>query len=66
MVTNKAAIKRFTTSLKGNYGVYLPKRFQCLHCAYAAPSNADLKKHNLTHTGERPHGCHICGRRFLL
>ncbi|GFU33585.1 hypothetical protein NPIL_226091 [Nephila pilipes] len=49
-----------------NITTKIQHRFQCIYCSYGTASNADLKKHHLTHTGERPHACHICGRRFSL
>lgn len=46
-----------------NLGSAVPE-FQCSWCFYSTPFKADLKKHILTHTGERPYSCHVCGRRF--
>jgi len=44
------------------------KRFQCLafRCHMAFDKQNALKQHMLTHTGERPHECDICRRRFSL
>ncbi|GFQ99341.1 zinc finger protein [Trichonephila clavata] len=40
--------------------------FPCDQCFYSAISKADLVKHYRKHTGERPHCCEFCGRRFSL
>ncbi|GIY06425.1 hypothetical protein CEXT_150621 [Caerostris extrusa] len=42
------------------------RRFKCLFCKYTTDFANDLRKHNLTHTGERHYKCEICGKRFVL
>ncbi|XP_064809594.1 zinc finger protein 770-like [Oncorhynchus masou masou] len=37
---------------------------QCLACLKCFPSPSKLQRHMLTHTGQRPFGCHTCGKRF--
>ncbi|CAH1256669.1 SYCP3 [Branchiostoma lanceolatum] len=40
------------------------KQFKCPHCSYSTDLSKDLKRHMLTHTGERPHKCLTCGKGF--
>lgn len=47
-------------------GEGLSKRFSCPHCSYATDQKGDFRRHELIHTGEKPHQCHICNRRFTL
>ncbi|XP_042912087.1 gastrula zinc finger protein XlCGF49.1 [Parasteatoda tepidariorum] len=42
------------------------KSFDCQLCSYKSPYRWYLKRHLLTHTGERPHACHMCNQRFAL
>lgn len=37
---------------------------QCPYCSYSTTAKGRLRDHILTHTGERPHPCPHCGRRF--
>ncbi|XP_034381478.1 zinc finger protein 850-like isoform X2 [Cyclopterus lumpus] len=37
---------------------------QCRACLKCFPSVSKLQRHTLTHTGQRPFGCEICGKRF--
>ncbi|XP_042356816.1 zinc finger protein Xfin-like [Plectropomus leopardus] len=37
---------------------------QCHACLKCFPSISKLKRHVMTHTGQRPFGCEICGKRF--
>ncbi|XP_042233656.1 broad-complex core protein isoforms 1/2/3/4/5-like isoform X15 [Homarus americanus] len=39
------------------------KVHQCLHCAYKTPDFNRLKRHHLTHTGEKPYSCPYCSYR---
>ncbi|KAF8794137.1 Transcription factor YY2 like protein [Argiope bruennichi] len=41
-------------------------RFSCPHCTYSTNLKGDFKRHQLTHTGEKPHECTFCGKRFSL
>ncbi|XP_036398177.1 zinc finger protein 770-like [Megalops cyprinoides] len=37
---------------------------QCAMCLKYFPTPSKLQRHFLIHTGQRPFGCHICGKRF--
>ncbi|XP_071758323.2 uncharacterized protein LOC139914034 [Centroberyx gerrardi] len=37
---------------------------QCHACSKNFPSLSKLQRHMLTHTGQRPFGCQMCGKRF--
>uniref|UniRef100_A0A8C4E9K1 C2H2-type domain-containing protein n=1 Tax=Dicentrarchus labrax TaxID=13489 RepID=A0A8C4E9K1_DICLA len=37
---------------------------QCHTCLKCFPSVSKLQRHILTHTGQRPFGCEVCGKRF--
>ncbi|KDQ17462.1 hypothetical protein BOTBODRAFT_29643 [Botryobasidium botryosum FD-172 SS1] len=40
------------------------KKHRCVGCDNVFERPSSLKQHMLSHTGERPHPCQICGRRF--
>lgn len=40
-------------------------RFTCDECGRAFSKMDFLKRHIMTHTGERPHSCEVCGRCFI-
>ena len=39
-------------------------RFQCQTCNSCFPVLSQLKRHQRSHTGEKPYKCHYCGRAF--
>uniref|UniRef100_A0A182J9Y1 C2H2-type domain-containing protein n=1 Tax=Anopheles atroparvus TaxID=41427 RepID=A0A182J9Y1_ANOAO len=39
--------------------------FKCTHCNRSFGKKESLKRHIMTHTGERPHECTTCGKRFI-
>ncbi|XP_051947557.1 zinc finger protein 740-like isoform X1 [Xyrauchen texanus] len=46
-------------------GSQVQKNFICEHCYSAFRSSYHLKRHILTHTGEKPFGCDMCDMRFI-
>ncbi|XP_070776823.1 zinc finger protein 572 [Enoplosus armatus] len=41
-----------------------PSKHQCHTCLKCFPSVSKLQRHMMTHTGQRPFGCEMCGKRF--
>ena len=46
------------------YAPGVKKTFQCELCSYTCPRRSNLDRHMKSHTDERPHKCHLCGRAF--
>lgn len=44
--------------------IMLKKHFLCPYCGKSFERVGHLERHKLIHTGEKPYGCEICGRRF--
>ena len=45
--------------------VFAPTRtYFCSRCNLECSSRYHLRTHERTHTGDRPYGCNVCGRRF--
>ncbi|XP_027001073.1 zinc finger protein 740b isoform X3 [Tachysurus fulvidraco] len=49
----------------GSLNSHVQKNFICEHCYGAFRSSYHLKRHILTHTGEKPFGCDMCDMRFI-
>nr|XP_023654633.1 zinc finger protein 740-like [Paramormyrops kingsleyae] len=49
----------------GDCPLKVQKNFICEHCYGAFRSSYHLKRHILTHTGEKPFPCDVCDMRFI-
>ncbi|XP_066564574.1 zinc finger protein 740 [Amia ocellicauda] len=49
----------------GDCPLKVQKNFICEHCYGAFRSSYHLKRHILTHTGEKPFACDVCDMRFI-
>ncbi|KAH9380591.1 hypothetical protein HPB48_020371 [Haemaphysalis longicornis] len=38
--------------------------YVCPYCSRLFPQKNELKRHIMSHSGERPHACRVCGQRF--
>uniref|UniRef100_A0A3Q3B0E3 C2H2-type domain-containing protein n=1 Tax=Kryptolebias marmoratus TaxID=37003 RepID=A0A3Q3B0E3_KRYMA len=45
--------------------VHIGVRYSCTTCGKQFMKETSLKRHELLHTGERPHQCTVCGKTFL-
>ena len=45
-------------------GVGSGRTFECPHCGQTFPSTYRLKRHQISHTGERPYRCSQCDATF--
>ncbi|RZC38970.1 translational activator GCN1-like, partial [Asbolus verrucosus] len=41
------------------------RRFPCNYCEMKFTTSGNLKRHVMTHTGERPHVCEFCGKGYI-
>ncbi|CAB1423830.1 unnamed protein product [Pleuronectes platessa] len=52
-------------SMDDDSSLKVQKNFICDHCYGAYRSSYHLKRHILTHTGEKPYACDACDMRFI-
>ncbi|XP_074786561.1 LOW QUALITY PROTEIN: uncharacterized protein LOC141972566 [Athene noctua] len=41
------------------------KKYMCEYCGKVYPSGSELRRHQRSHTGERPYKCQDCGKSFM-
>ncbi|GAA6097055.1 zinc finger protein 740b isoform X1 [Tachysurus ichikawai] len=64
-VREKVQVEIPEPSDDGSLNSHVQKNFICEHCYGAFRSSYHLKRHILTHTGEKPFGCDMCDMRFI-
>ncbi|KAF5897437.1 zinc finger protein, partial [Clarias magur] len=64
-VREKVQVEIPEPSDDGSLNSQVQKNFICEHCYGAFRSSYHLKRHILTHTGEKPFGCDMCDMRFI-
>lgn len=40
--------------------------YYCPYCTYSTDRKPNIKRHKLTHTGQRPFQCSLCGHKFSM
>ncbi|CAL1274923.1 unnamed protein product [Larinioides sclopetarius] len=43
---------------------YTSKKYFCEKCFYTTNDRSNMKRHQRTHSQERPYSCDICGKSF--
>uniref|UniRef100_A0A1A9WWV2 Protein krueppel n=1 Tax=Glossina brevipalpis TaxID=37001 RepID=A0A1A9WWV2_9MUSC len=51
-------------SLKRHFKRHLSRKFRCLQCPKTYISKQELKIHQYMHSGEKPHQCDLCPKKF--
>ncbi|XP_028266788.1 zinc finger protein 740b isoform X2 [Parambassis ranga] len=66
--SNKVKVEHLMASMDmddDDSSLKVQKNFICDHCYGAFRSSYHLKRHILTHTGEKPYACDACDMRFI-
>uniref|UniRef100_A0A3Q4N0W6 Zinc finger protein 740 n=4 Tax=Pseudocrenilabrinae TaxID=318546 RepID=A0A3Q4N0W6_NEOBR len=64
-LANKVKVEVKKVDMDDDSSLKVQKNFICDHCYGAFRSSYHLKRHILTHTGEKPFACDACDMRFI-